>query len=450
MADPTGPPRGPRIAAALVSVGDELLLGETVDTNAAWLGRELAAMGIPVVAGFTVPDDGEGIRKALTEAISLASLVVVTGGLGPTRDDLTLASVAEHLGRALSEDPGLLAALEERFRARGLSPLPPSNRSQALVPEGAEAMPNPLGTAPGILFDLAEAGLVVLLPGVPSEMKAIFAASVAPAVRSRFAGRLAPVAHRMIRTTGIAESVLADRLDPLLDDLPEGVSVAFLPDVVGVDLRLTARGFEDPAEAEEALSDLAHRLGDVVGPFRFESVTGDLAQALGDRLVDLGLTVAVAESCTGGLIAKRLTDVPGASRYFLGGVAAYSNGAKGILAGVDPALTEEIGAVSSEVAVALADGVRARLSADAGIGVTGIAGPGGGTEDKPVGTVWFAASLGARTEVRREVFSGDRDMVRHRAAQAAMALLLRLLGEDGEGRALGGRPDGVGQTGETE
>ncbi len=434
MADLTDSPAASQAVSALVSVGDELLLGATVDTNAAWLGRELATLGLPVAVGFTVPDDGNAIRRALTEARSRAQLVVVTGGLGPTRDDLTLASAAELLGRTLVEDPTLLAALEERFRARGLAPLPPSNRAQALVPEGARALPNPLGTAPGILFDLGDEdgdrGLVVLLPGVPREMKAIFSQSVAPEVRSRFARRLAPLVHRTIRTTGIAESVLADRLAPLLEEVPEGVSVAFLPDVVGVDLRLTARGFGDAAEAEETLAGLARRFEPVVGPHRYESSVGDLAEALGTRLVEAGLTVAVAESCTGGIIAKRLTDSPGASRYFRGGAAVYSNEAKGILAGVDPVLIERNGAVSREVAVALAEGVRDRLHADAGIGVTGVAGPGGGSEEKPVGTVWLAACLGGRTEVRKHVFTGDRDMVRKRAAQAAMDLLFRLV-DDG-------------------
>lgn len=433
MADLTDPPHASRAVSALVSVGDELLLGDTVDTNAAWLGRELATLGIPVAVGFTVADDGEAIRRALAEALAQAPLVVVTGGLGPTLDDLTLASVAEHLGRTLVEDPALLSALEERFRARGLSPLPPSNRAQARVPEGARALPNPLGTAPGILFDLAggggEEGMVVLLPGVPREMKAIFSESVAPAVRTRFAGRLAPTVHRTLRTTGIAESVLADRLAPLLEEIPEGVSVAFLPDVVGVDLRLTARGFRDPAEADEVLARLERRLEPVVGSYRYESASGDLAEALGTRLVDSGFTVAIAESCTGGIIAKRLTDSPGASRFFRGGAAVYSNDAKEILAGVDPALIERNGAVSREVAVALAEGVRDRLQTDAGIGVTGIAGPGGGSEEKPVGTVWLAACLGGRTAVRKDVFSGDRDMVRNRAAQAAMDLLFRLVDE---------------------
>jgi nicotinamide-nucleotide amidase len=370
----------------------------------------------------------------------MSDLVVVTGGLGPTRDDLTLATVARHLGRELAEDADLLAGLQKRFVGRGYAELPPSNRAQALVPEGAVPLENPLGTAPGILFDLGSDGLVVLLPGVPREMRTIFTGSVIPVLRDRFSGRLAPVIHRSIHTTGIAESVLADRLEPLLHGLPEAVSIAFLPEVEGVELRLTARGFASSERALEALAEAEALLQPVVAPHRYQALSGDLAEALGDRLSATGTTVAVAESCTGGLVAKRLTDIPGSSRYFLGGVAAYSNEAKRLLAGVDGALIEAEGAVSREVAEALARGVRDRLGADAGIGITGIAGPGGGTADKPVGTVWFAACLGSRTVATKGLFPGDREMIRARAAQAAMALLARLLEEWPDGNT--DPPDG--------
>lgn len=423
-----------RPVAVLVAVGDELLSGQTVDTNSAWLGRELASLGMPVAAGFTTSDSRAGIETALRKARSMADLVVFTGGLGPTRDDLTLSVVAERFGQALVEDPDLLAGLRERFVGRGYPELPPSNRAQALVPEGAVPLRNPLGTAPGILFDLEADGLVVLLPGVPREMKTIFAESVVPVLRERYASRLAPILHRSLHTTGIAESVLADRLEPLLDGLPEAVSIAFLPDVEGVELRLTVRGLADPDVARDVLAEAEERVQPVVAPYRFEASSGDLAEALGDRLSAAGTTVAVAESCTGGLVAKRLTDLPGASRYFLGGVTAYSNEAKRILAGVDGASIEAEGAVSREVAEALALGVRDRLGADAGIGITGIAGPGGGTEEKPVGTVWLAACLGPRTVSTRKLFPGDREMVRIRAAQAAMALLLGLLEQVGDGK----------------
>ena len=257
-----------------------------------------------------------------------------------------------------------------------------------------------------------------------------------------FSHRLAPVIHRSVHTTGIAESVLADRLEPLLHGLPESVSVAFLPDVEGVELRLTVRGIADSDLALDALAKAEELLQPVVAPYRYEASSGDLAEALGDRLSATGTTLAVAESCTGGLVAKRLTDIPGSARYFLGGVAAYSNEAKAILVGVDGALIEEKGAVSREVAEAMARGVRDRLGADAGIGITGIAGPGGGTADKPVGTVWLAACLGSRTVAQREIFPGDREMIRVRAAQAAMALLARLL-EEAPGGNTGPEPDGA-------
>lgn len=427
--DRTEDERGVR--AILVTVGDELLLGQTVNTNAAWLARELADLGAEVVRSVTVGDGEEEIRGVVEEACEAADLVIVTGGLGPTEDDRTRQAVAAHFGRELDVDEELLRGLERRFREAGFGELPARNVSQAEVPRGAEALLNPHGTAPGLV--LAEDDvLVALLPGVPKEMRGIFRQSLRDRLSEAFPGRLRAVHHRTIHTTGIAESVLAERVDEHLPEETGPVSVASLPDEHGVDLRLTARGVRDEAEARKWLDRVEAALGPVVDGYRFEAPeTGDLVEAVARALEATGRTLAVAESCTGGLVAKRITDRAGSSAYFVGGVVAYDNRVKTALLDVDPEVLEERGAVSEEVARAMALGVARRLGADAGVGVTGVAGPAGGTEEKPVGTVSYAASVGEEVEVRIRRFPGDRESVRERSGQAALALLLRLLERSG-------------------
>jgi nicotinamide-nucleotide amidase len=406
-------------------VGNEVLLGETVDTNGAWLSRELAALGLPVVNRETVGDRKTAIQDGLTRLVTVADVVLVSGGLGPTPDDVTLDAVAERLGLELVEDPELRAELEARFRARGYDALPVPNLRQARVPRGGVVLGNPLGTAPALVLRHEETP-VVLLPGVPRELRMTFTDLVRPWLLSHFAGRLQPVRHRDIHTTGVPESVLTERLEGV-SDLPEGVELASLPSLSGVSIRLTVRGEPDPTEAERRLQTAAAALDPVVGPFRFEAESGDLVEAVAEALLGRSLTVATAESCTGGLVAKRLTDRPGSADYFLGGVVAYSDAAKVELIGVEPGLLTEHGAVSRPVAEALARGAAQRFGADAGIGITGIAGPGGATAEKPVGTVWYAVHVNGQTEARLEQFPGDRAFVRERSGQAALALLLRLL-----------------------
>jgi nicotinamide-nucleotide amidase len=414
-------------AAAVVSVGDELLLGETVDTNGSWLARELSDLGFRVIRRWVVGDDPGEIREGVGGAISLAEVVMVTGGLGPTPDDLTLPAVAGLLGLPLRTDTRTLSHLEERFRARGFGGLPEQARAMARVPEGATILVNARGSAPGSALEVGGGRLCILLPGVPMEMKSIFEEEVAPLLRERFALRLEPVCHRLIHTTGIAESLLAKEVAKLGLPAEGPVSLAFLPDLRGVRLRLTSRGAPGDRAVEEALERFEELLEPVVAPFRYRSGKGDLAEALGQALQRSGLTLATAESCTGGLIAKRMTDQPGSSRHFVGGVVAYANEVKTALLGVDPKLLEEEGAVSREVAEIMASGVAVRFGAGAGIGITGVAGPGGGTEEKPVGTIWMAVSLGGGVTSRREFFTGEREDIRERGAQAAMALLFREL-----------------------
>jgi len=413
------------VRAAVVAVGDELLLGHTVDTNAAWLGRELGALGVRVVRRYTVGDVDEEIRWAVRDAMGSAELVLVSGGLGPTPDDVTRDAVAGLLDRPLRTDPDVLESIRTRFLEAGLEELPEPNRRVAEVPEGALKLANPVGTAPGLA--LAHDGtLVVLLPGVPRELRSIVESSLGSLLSRHFPGRLPPTVSRTLHTSGIPESLLAQQVR---EHLPEGtgaVRMAFLPDIRGVDLRFTVTGME-PTEAARHFDALEQKLESVLEPWRFDGARGDIADAVVAALRAQHTGLAVAESCTGGLVAKRLTDIPGASDVFLGGVVAYSNEAKVRQLGVDPGTLERHGAVSEAVAVAMAEGAARAFGAGAGIGVTGIAGPGGGTAEKPVGTVWYAACYLDRLAVRGQRFPGDRESVRERSAQAALMLLLRLL-----------------------
>ncbi len=412
--------------AAVVAVGDELLFGSTVDTNGTWLGERLAELGIPVAARWVVGDDDDAIARALGQALAVGDVVIVSGGLGPTPDDHTREAVAGHLGLRLETDDSVLAGLEARFKSFGYTALPEQNAQQAKVPEGASVLPNALGSAPGLMME-AGGRLVFLLPGVPQELKGLFQDSVLPALRRRFRGRLRRVTHRVVHTTGIAESVLSERVSELMPEDTGPVAVAFLPKLVGVDVRMTAT---DCRSEEEALASIA-RVERVIAPawsgHDFDAETGDLVEALARVLILQKRTLAVAESCTGGHVMERLTRLPGASAFLRGGVVAYDNAVKTDALGVSAELIEEHGAVSGPVAEAMALGVARRLNAGAGIAVTGIAGPDGGTDEKPVGTVWYAATVDGAVRSRSRRFPGDRDGVRVRSAQAAIDLLFRTL-----------------------
>lgn len=421
----------PGAVAALVAVGDELLSGRTVDTNSAWLGRALATAGAPVLRRFTVGDNEPDIMEVLGAALSVADLVVVTGGLGPTHDDRTLDAVARFLGRPLEVDQGILDTLRNRFLSRGYVEFPPNNARQARVPRGAEVLPNARGSAPGLMLE-ADGRWVVLLPGVPGEMETLMDREVLPRLHRRLGGRLRPVHARVIRTTGVAESVLAGRVEAVIGRGDWGpVAVAFLPRTTGVEIRLTAQeeGDGGAGVVESLLEEAERRLAPLVDGYRYAGP--DLVDDVAEALQEGGVRMATAESCTGGLLGKRLTDRPGSSAWYVGGVVAYDNAVKSGLLGVDPGLLDVHGAVSEPVARAMARGVAERLGVEVGVAVTGVAGPGGGTEEKPVGTVWMAVQVGERGSATLARFTGDRRDVRERSAQGALHLLLRVL----EGRS---------------
>ena len=412
-------------STVVVTVGDELLLGDTIDSNAARIGRALGELGAPVLRRETVGDQAAAIRAAVARGLADADLVIVTGGLGPTPDDLTREAVAELLGRPLRSDPGVEESLRARFRAFGIGTFPENNLRQAMVPAGARVLPNARGTAPGLALEQG-GRWVVLLQGVPRELEGMLAGPVRELVQEVFAGRLRPPLHRFVRTTGIAESLLSEKVEALLPSERGPVRLAYLPSLRGVDLRFTVADVIDPLEAQAWLDRMEAALGELEG-HRFEGE--DLVAALAGVLARTGRTLATAESCTGGLLAKRLTDRAGSSGWFLGGLVTYADRAKIAQLGVDPAVIVRVGAVSEEVARAMASGAVRLFGADAGIGITGIAGPGGGTPEKPVGTVWWAAAVGERVVAQTRVFPGDREAVRERAAQGALHLLYRMLSE---------------------
>jgi nicotinamide-nucleotide amidase len=409
----------------IVTIGDELLLGFTIDTNAAFLARELASIGVEITHRTTVGDNATDIKAAVAEGLERTGGVITTGGLGPTADDRTKAAIGELFGRELLLDQPTVDAMKERWaKLKRLGPFPHSNIAQAMIPVGATILPNRHGTAPGVWLEDDRGRWVAMLPGVPREMRGLFADELRSRIAERAsgAGEISVVRSRTIRTTGIAESALADQLGDLARFV-DGLGVAFRPGVEGVDLRLTARDLP-AAEADALLEAGVMKLRAAAGRYVYGESSTDLAEVVLDLSRRKGVRITVAESCTGGMLGARLTAVAGSSDVFLGGVIAYDNAVKREVLGVSDADLSEHGAVSEEVAVQMARGVRERLRADIGIGITGVAGPGGGTAAKPVGMVWVALDgVGAGTWCLR--LFGTREEVRQRAAQAALDLVRR-------------------------
>ena len=409
----------------VVTIGTELLLGYTLDSNGAELGQALAAAGVEVVRRTSVADRPELIRAAVGDALDRTGFVITTGGLGPTRDDMTKTVVAQLFGRPLVLDTGLLDALEARFRRMGRWPMPPANRRQAEVPEGATVLPNPRGTAPGLWLEDPRGRVAVLLPGVPREMRGLLEEEVLPRLARRSTNLRRVVRSRSVRTTGVPESALAERVSPVEETLAP-LTLAYLPSVFGVDLRLTAWDVA-PEEADALLDRAALRLAQLAGEHYYGGDDMDLAAVVLERLRHGRHRLAVAESCTGGMLSERITAIPGASDTFIGGVVAYADVIKTAALKVPLETLAAHGAVSEATVCAMAEGAQRLFSADCTIAVTGIAGPGGGTPEKPVGTVWLAARVDTATRAVQRVFPGDRDEIRRRAAQAALDLMRRLL-----------------------
>jgi len=415
----------------IVAIGNELLLGETIDTNSAHVARRLAEIGARLTRVTVVGDDRARIRAAIEEARSRTRWVITMGGLGPTRDDVTRPVVAEVFGLPLEIQAELLAVLEERFRRFGYASMPPSNRGQAEVPRGARVIPNARGTAPGLIVADDES-TVFVLPGVPAEMKGLLEEGVLPELLAAREDGAPVVRSRVIHTAGIGESALAERLDDALAGA-DPIEVAYLPHLGQVDVRLTLAGLPQD-EADRRLDALASELIRRADPWCYGTDDRSLAGAIGEALVARGWTLAVAESMTAGELSAEVTSVAGSSAWFIGGVVAYANSAKEALLGVPSGTLERHGAVSEEACRAMTSGVRGALRADVGCAITGVAGPGGGSPEKPVGLVWIGVETPKGADFRKLDYPGDRAEVRRRATVSTMALLWRRLRGEGEAR----------------
>jgi len=403
--------------ASIVSIGNELLSGQTVDTNAAHLSRELLAIGMPVVSSYTVADDIAAIMRALNLAGDDADIVLATGGLGPTDDDLTRQAFASFLGAELQMHDGLLQKMQDFFARRNMQ-MPEKNKIQAYIPVGAKPLPNNCGTAPGIIAE-ADAKVFVAMPGVPSEMKQMLAESVLPRLRQLIPDQAVVV--RKLRCYGAGESTIAEMLGELMQR-GRNPLINCTPEFGIITLHIIATA-DNANEARQLAENSEKMLRNVLAGLVYGTGEQTLADVVGLELARQGKTIALAESCTGGLLAKLLTDASGASKYFTHGWVTYSNKAKIGEIGVPADLIGKHGAVSEAVARAMARGAREKACADYAIGITGTAGPTGGTEQKPVGLVYICVDSIDESQVRRCQLSGDRDSVRRRTAQTALNLL---------------------------
>ena len=422
--------------ASIITIGDELLIGQVVNTNAAWLGNALSEIGVGVESIISVGDSVSAITETLDDGLSKYDLIIITGGLGPTHDDITKTVISDYFGAPLEYHEEIYLEIKRRFDARSI-PLSLSNKSQAMIPAGFEILPNPIGTAPGMWHNVSKGSSVrhvVVLPGVPQEMKVLMTDSVLP--RLDRSDGIERIERRTILTTGIGESNLSELFGDLTSFLDDNVKLAYLPSLQGVRLRLTAFLTRDP-NASERMRRLEAHIDEKAGRHIFGSGTETLAEVTGRELAKRGLRVAVAESCTGGLVLSHLTDVPGASSYVLGGVVAYDNDIKIRLLGVNASLIETHGSVSQQVAAEMAKGVREKFTSHIGLATSGIMGPGGGTEGKPVGTVWIGLSDGRGTTATLLQLEKNRAMNKERSVTAALNMLrLRLTKADQKSKAI--------------
>ncbi len=405
--------------AEIIAVGSELLTPHRVDTNSLFLTERLNQLGIEVLRKAVVGDVREQVRDAFVRALDRVELVIASGGLGPTLDDLTRETVAELLGRKLIRNNAVLHGMEARFRRLGRT-MPEVNARQAMVPEGAELLENPRGTAPGLWLE-TNGRVIILLPGPPSELRAMFTERVEPRL-ARLAGEI-KLFQRELRTTGMTESEVEQRIAPIYSSYEAAqTTILAAPGEIQIYLRAWSG---DAAAAEKMLEEISGRITLALGDVIFTRSGESLEEVVARDLALNHATIAAAESCTGGLLAERLTRIAGSSAYFLGGVVCYSNSLKTAWADVPAALIESKGAVSAEVAQALAEGIRRRTGATLGVGITGVAGPGGGSAEKPVGTVHVALANASGSKEVALRFPGDRERVRWYASQAALDMVRR-------------------------
>lgn len=409
--------------AEIITIGDELLIGQVIDTNSAWMAQQLNMIGIRVHQITSISDNQDHIHSTLKEASIRASLILITGGLGPTKDDITKQTLCRYFGSTLVFNEDAYNNVEKLFAARGFA-VSELNRQQAMVPSDCQVIPNPNGTAPCMWFE-KDGCIYVSMPGVPFEMKSIMEQEILPRLLK------SPdhvIIHRTILTEGVGESHLATLIEPWEDALPPFIKLAYLPQPGMVRLRLTAYGTNRP-EMQKAISRAEEVLYSYAGKYIFGFDNDTIESVVGQLLQKKGYSLSTAESCTGGNIAQLITSIPGSSDYFKGSIVAYSNEIKEKFVGVKPETLAAHGAVSEQTVIEMAEGIRSRFSTDCAIAVSGIAGPGGGTDEKPVGTTWIAVTTPSGTVAKKFLFGEHRGRNIRKASVAALNMLRRKLAE---------------------
>ena len=409
------------IRAEVITIGDEILFGQITDTNTAWLGTELTNIGIRVVRKSSVGDQADVILQVLHEAHQRADVIIITGGLGPTKDDITKKTLCTYFGVGMVRNETALALVTSFFEKRGRE-MTDLNRAQADLPANAVYIQNDWGTAPGMWFE-HDGRVYVSLPGVPFEMKHLMTNRILPKLTGRF--QTPVITHKMIRTVGLGESFLAERIEAWEDALPDHIKLAYLPSFGGVKLRLTATG-DDSARLDRELAEQVEKVMPLIEKNVYGFDNDELEVVVGNLLKEKNRTLGVAESCTGGYVSAQITKVPGASAYFWGSVVSYSNNVKINTLGVRPDTLKQFGAVSEETIRQMAEGVRKVLGTSIGIATSGIAGPDGGTPDKPVGTIWIACATDKRAVTRLLKLGQYRDQ----NIQLTTTYLLNMLREE--------------------
>lgn len=410
------------VYAEVITIGDEILYGQTLDTNTQFIGEELNHIGIKIKRKTAIGDQKEEIITAIDEAFGRADIILITGGLGPTKDDITKITLSEYFGTELYEDAEVLERIRAWFKRRN-RPINSLNESQARLPRDAFIIPNKLGTASGMWFE-KKGQVCVSMPGVPYEMKAMMEATIIPKIKEQF--QLPAIYHKMIKTVGIGESWIAGKIEDWEKQLPDSVRFAYLPSLGQVRLRLTGTG-KDLDEVKKVVEEEAEKLIPLVSDYIYGYGDIDLEAAIGQLLLNLNKTVAFAESCSGGYVAHTMTRIPGSSRYFQGGVVPYHNAIKEKVLGVNAGTLEQHGAVSEATVIEMARQVRTLFNADLGLSSSGVAGPGGGSDEKPVGTVWIAFDDGTNTYTKKLSLTQNRMLNIELTAVAVLNLLRRSL-----------------------
>ena len=404
--------------AGIIIIGDEILIGQVVDINSSWISREMNKIGFRTETMITVGDDGKSISDAIDRCLEVADVVFMTGGLGPTKDDITKKVICEKFGTELVLNEAVLANVAEMLGRRGIA-LTENNRGQALVPATATVINNAVGTAPGIMME-RNGKLLFSMPGVPFEMRYLMEHEIIPLIKKHY--NLKPVFHKTLLLTGIAESILAEKISDWEDSLAKNVRLAYLPAYSSIRLRLSVYQPDDTIESyiNAKVEELKRIVPENI--IAYEDIK--LEELVGKLLKDRHCTVATAESCTGGKVASLITSVSGSSEYYKGSVVSYCNEVKADVLGVSRADLEKYGAVSSTVAEQMATGVRRLLKTDYAVATTGIAGPTGGSDEKPVGTVWIAVATPTKVVSRKYVFGKDRSINIERFAASALSMLI--------------------------